>query len=272
MAPRKPIVPSSKREPETAKGILQQGPELLAQIKEGYLFTASPPREFPTFVRSELELGRILGHGGFGIVREIRAIRHTEEGGHQHDHDDDNKEVSEETKERRRQFQRMASTVEDQNEKHYDVETAKQHMSTHAIRQPQSKARYAMKYLKSNEENESLPPLMQARGQVDLATETLFLSSLFHPNIVKMRGYMECSNPMQEAGYFLILDRLYGTLDDKIMRVWRAKYDAATGGGGGLFKRKKTKESKWALEDLLLTRLLVVFDLASAFRYLHKRK
>jgi hypothetical protein len=58
-----------------------------------------------------------------------------------------------------------------------------------------------------------------------------------------------------------IMDRLYGTLDDKI-DVWNSDLSMLKGCCG------VTKNNP-AVRDLLKDRLLVAYDLSSAFHYLH---
>ena len=54
--------------------------------------------------------------------------------------------------------------------------------------------------------------------------EAKFLASLEHPNIIKLRGMAAAGTSgfasMEERGYFLLLDRLQCTLEDKI-DLWR---------------------------------------------------
>ena len=55
-------------------------------------------------------------------------------------------------------------------------------------------------------------------GVEDLVHETLLLSSFNHPHIIKLHGRAELSE-----GYFILLDKLKDTLDDRI-KDWRKKY------------------------------------------------
>ena len=60
-------------------------------------------------------------------------------------------------------------------------------------------------------------------GVEDLVHETLLLASLDHPNIIKLRGRSgECiSNSFRLSdGFFILLDRLTDTLEDRIIR-WK---------------------------------------------------
>jgi len=88
-------------------------------------------------------------------------------------------------------------------------------------------ARYAMKHIKveyyesSLEKNDSDAYVQAA---CDLTLEAEILSNLAHPNIIKLRG-MTHSGVAGFAngpnGYFLIMDRLFETLDQRMIRLWK---------------------------------------------------
>jgi serine/threonine protein kinase len=91
--------------------------------------------------------------------------------------------------------------------------------------------------------------------------EAKFLASLEHPNIIKLRGMAAAGTSgfatMQERGYFLLLDRLQCTLEDKI-DLWR-DYDAE------IQSDKSGKKRRYFLAE----RLHVAFDVCAALDYLH---
>ena len=58
-------------------------------------------------------------------------------------------------------------------------------------------------------------------GVEDLVHETVILSSLDHPNIIKIHG--RAGGDKMGDGYFILLDRLQETLDDRI-ECWLKKY------------------------------------------------
>jgi hypothetical protein len=66
-----------------------------------------------------------------------------------------------------------------------------------------------------------------AKAAMDLACEAEMLLGLDHPNIVKIRGWATGGPAQYKEGkhtsYFLILDRLTGTLHDRIVE-WRQQY------------------------------------------------
>ena len=65
-------------------------------------------------------------------------------------------------------------------------------------------------------------------------------------------------------GFFIVLDRLYDTLADK-MKIWAKREKEFK---GGLFTRK----SKTDLNFLWVERLLALYDIARAMKYLHSQE
>jgi len=59
-------------------------------------------------------------------------------------------------------------------------------------------------------------------GVEDLVSETAMLASLHHPNIVKLHG--RAGGCVSSDGYFILLDRLQDTLDDRIQRWKKANH------------------------------------------------
>lgn len=96
---------------------------------------------------------------------------------------------------------------------------------------------------------------------ITLLQEAKFLASLEHPNIIKLRGMAAAGTSgfsgMEERGYFLLLDRLQCTLEDKI-DLWR-DYDKS------LSVDRVGKKRRYFLAE----RLHVAFDVCAALDYLH---
>lgn len=134
--------------------------------------------------------------------------------------------------------------------------------------------RYAIKYLKDDILS---APNSYAVGTVDLVVEGMFLASLTHPNIIKVRGLPEggvdCLLEPNAKGYFLILDRLFDTLTERIYNVWQDEHRVETSGGGGgcLCLPFGSKNSKAKEEERLHLgeRLKVAFDISAALKFLH---
>jgi len=100
-------------------------------------------------------------------------------------------------------------------------------------------------------------------GAADLLMEAKYLAALAahpHPGLIQLHGVCAggptgFSQP-HRAGFFLVIDRLYDTLDRR-MDVWKE-----------LSRRRANQEV--VLQALFLQRLIVAQDIASAVRHLHK--
>ena len=158
-------------------------------------------------------------------------------------------------------------------------------LSKHYKREESGTYRYAVKFLQHGLRSD-----MQryATGTVDLVMEGMFLASLNHPNIIKVRALptggvrslLQTEN--REYGYFLVLDRLFNTLGDQIYGVWspsnnyKNRNNSQKGAEHRLNIRKKLgffpmkKDIKKRDEDLVV-RLKVAFDLSAAIQYLHSK-
>lgn len=197
----------------------------------------------PTFHLDELELGKILGSGSFSEVYEIKSIKVL------HQSQDGLKVV-------------RSSLLEDKTEsldsfEERKFENAKEFI-TKNTRRMTGDARFAIKYLSPHiVEDNSLCVI----GATDLAMEVMILSNLNHQNIIKLRGVSATGfDEIGSAqGYFLVLDRLYDTLEQKLHK-WKADLPK-----WNLLKSKEQKV-KFSL------RLIAAFDLASALEYLHDQK
>ena len=116
------------------------------------------------FDLKELILGEPLGEGSYNIVYEIRSIKI------QHFIEDD---------------KNLESFSDSMLCDHCELQKRKLFMASKCLRS-ENYARYAMKYLKSETMNANFFRYQQ--GAVDIVRETAILSSLSHPNIIKLRG------------------------------------------------------------------------------------
>mmetsp|Transcript_14479 Transcript_14479/g.16855 ORF Transcript_14479/g.16855 Transcript_14479/m.16855 type:complete len:427 (-) Transcript_14479:153-1433(-) len=206
------------------------------KLNSNFFHTNPITRPLPNFPRDDLEFGSVLGIGGFCKVYEIVKIHQgcNEKNLEQHQDEDGEDEAMHQTN---------------------------LYMANNTFRD--NAARYAVKILRTDLNDDK----HNHRGMYDLAIEAAYLSVLNHPNIVKMRGSMLCDSPVKTDGFFIIIDRLYGTLQEKIDGEWSRAHKESKGSFGGLFKKDKT-----ALKNLFLERLLVAHDLATVFRYLHEKR
>ena len=97
-----------------------------------------------------------------------------------------------------------------------------------------------------------------------MCVETMFLAVVSHPHIITMRAIG--ANGMIKPDYFIILDRLYDTLEARIPK-WRLQAKKARS-----FTNKMMKSSCSKLHALMKTKLSYAYDLAGAFEYMHKNK
>jgi serine/threonine protein kinase len=129
-----------------------------------------------------------------------------------------------------------------------------------------SRNRLAVKFLSDDAMHSSGDDF--CNGAADLLMEAKYLTALAahpHPAIITMHGVCAAgpggfAKP-ERAGFFLVIDRLYDTLDRRI-EVWRE------------LKRRKTQNptphTSAHLKALFLQRLMVAQDICSALRHLHK--
>ena len=80
---------------------------------------------------------------------------------------------------------------------------------------------------------------------------------------VKMRGVAEGEYLHQD--FFIIMDRLFGTLDQRI-NAWKKVLDKNNGICCGIGKNKEV------FLQILKERMIVAYDLAVAFMYLHENR
>lgn len=145
----------------------------------------------------------------------------------------------------------------DENDEDGEVQYQRDYLINHVYRCGQF--RYAMKQLRKDLKKHKL------EASFDIACEATILSSLSHPNIVKIRAIMGI--PGRPDNFGIILDRLNKTLRENIDQ-WAVDIKAAS---RVFLQRWKLKKSdKW--NALFLQRLLAVYDIARAMEHLHQKQ
>mmetsp|Transcript_22592 Transcript_22592/g.40773 ORF Transcript_22592/g.40773 Transcript_22592/m.40773 type:complete len:423 (-) Transcript_22592:190-1458(-) len=205
---------------------------VLDAIEQTELYKISS-RHVPSFDQNEFTVGRRLGVGGFGVVLEIKSFDNDMvKIGHDECHDN--------------------IIIEDEDIITEEMD-AKIFMSKNAIRN--GEARYAIKKLRDDLNEEK-----RENAVLDLAIESKVLSTLMHPNIVKLRGV--ASGAPLSPGFFLVMDRLFGTLEERIEKDWRPKYTTPRRLFCGGVQQSQSS-------DFLIERLFIAYDISSALRFLH---
>jgi len=231
-----------------------------------HIFKFKKYDSLPTFSKRELIVGKLLGAGSYSSVYEISSIRVDSNGAK-----DAKQEASSSLDSKDREEQDYCHSK--QNKKFIAQHCRRSDIKNNDNNTSNKKdgdARYAIKFLKPETMSH---PIHYQRGAVDIAREGAILSSLSHPNIIKLRGL---SSPgltgfevIKPGNYFLILDRLYDTLEQRLEKWAVSSGLAFTQNIKSLFGSSPAKMKKKRM--LLVNRLLVAYDLAQALRYLHAR-
>jgi hypothetical protein len=106
------------------------------------------------------------------------------------------------------------------------------------------------------------------QAAIDMAMETKIISSIDHPNIVKVRAVMGTFGRPSDFG--IIMDRLNETLRDKI-EEWAVEEKKAK---GNLMKRLSGRGSDDTerMNELLLVRKYALYDIARTLKFLHQKR
>jgi serine/threonine protein kinase len=128
-------------------------------------------------------------------------------------------------------------------------------------------SRYAVKYVMTEDARAE----QQARARIDLVTEVHYLRALSHPIIMKVRGLLKTTQYF-DPKFFFLMDRLYGTLQDKI-----EKWNESIGNKNSdilRFIMKPLRNSNVCVwnREFMKERLFIAHDIASALTYMHHNK
>lgn len=184
---------------------------------------------------TELELGSVLGRGGFCQVFEVTKVSLKGSGG-------------------------SGSIKKKSTDEHHihNIVQDREFMEAHCIRRGKD-YRYAIKKLRQDLVKDHQ---LFISGIMDLAIEARFLAVIRHPNIIKMRAFS--SDTPYSRNYFVVLDRLYDTLTKRLGK-WRKQ-------GQGVVARKLLDRKGKKRLAFWLERITVAYDLSCALRHLHELK
>lgn len=216
--------------------------------KHSRIVNPSLEKCIPRFEREEVILGDFLGSGGFNDVYEVEKIKlitNLDEAEH-------GKKIASPLQREHRAF-----------------------LAKHVFRESSQNCRYGMKFLSIDT---ICDPNRYITGAADLVVEAKFLASLEHPNIIKLRGMAAAGTSgfakMEERGYFLLLDRLQCTLEDKIdewkeynTKLTTTAASSSSSSSKGATNNESNHNKK--RRDFLAERLHVAFDVCAALDYLH---
>lgn len=209
---------------------------------------APQPRLIPIFAQHEITKGRLVGKGGFSTVHEVKFIEL-----------DDMHDISDELTILRKDF----VTNLKQRPPGSTVASLEKDSSRYGGGSYSSSTKYVLKTLRND-----LPEIDHVKGVIDLAIEAEFLSSLWHTNIITMRG--TANTDPQVGNYFVLLDRLMYTLEKKF-NIWRTVILNNSGYWlGPLFGYCCSKTQH--LFTTWVQRMEVLLALTNAIQYLHSHK
>lgn len=137
-----------------------------------------------------------------------------------------------------------------------EVALLRGYLSTHVSRG--GFGRYAVKRVR----RDLTPRRLLLIAAVDLAVEAKFLAAVRHPNIVRMRGTVGTPGSLD---FMILMDRLTISLREK-MGSWN---NEAKRKSGILGRVLPTIGNKALREDQYADKLLAMYDIARAMRYLH---
>jgi serine/threonine protein kinase len=214
---------------------------------------------------SEVQFGRVLGKGVAGIVREVKSINLLDEPHCSYS------ALSTNLSKKCSDSVQNDAQAESENSKDRDTENLSYPYSSRnglaALCKRNKESRYAVKSIMV----EDACVEQQARARIDLAIEVSYLKVLSHRHIVKIRGSLNTSD-LFHPKFFFVMDRLYGTLQDKIGE-WDQSMNRKMMDRMHIvqipFRRGKSFSRN---RELLKERLFVAYDIASALSYMHHNK
>ena len=243
-------------------------------LKKTTITNGSLWKTLPRFEREELQLGNVLGSGGFSDAFEVVSLNPAPDS--------------------------PLSTNDNDNDDKTGTSTRKI-LQQRCQQRVRGRSPYVLKKLQPKLLDQ---PRKFKNAAVDLVVEAHVLASLDHPHILKIRGWSADASFVGDRhdSFFLILDRLDGTLSQRI-RSWAKQLKALQNQPrmfdkilcqrqmeqcqcgsdvGGVQSSSTTtttttttkpmRHTKACLQSFLFTgRMMVLRDIASALAYLHER-
>ncbi|KAL7570252.1 hypothetical protein ACA910_020675 [Epithemia clementina (nom. ined.)] len=215
--------------------------EVQKKTESSIILSDDADARMPRFDRSEFEVGKVLGRGGFCVVNEISKITLSKSNGNPNATMDRLKNVN----------------VEDMTTD--DIVQDRGFIASHYIREGKN-YRYALKVLQESNWKKDAEFFM--KSVIDLVIEARYLAVLRHPHIIKMRA-VALSSPFEEGKpYFIVLDKLYDILSTRLKTTWKKRLPGKLSLLTGCGRRKA--------QTFFVERLIVAYDLTTALKYLHE--
>lgn len=155
------------------------------------------------------------------------------------------------------------------NKSYSRAETCNREFIKSTTKRKNGERRYVIKTIK--------PEKMSSHGaHADLQMEASLLSTIRHPNIIRLRGISRgvatdiiFTILKQPDEHFIILDRLKDTVRGRIASTWKRELQRLTHPNllVGLWNHERIAKRK---QQVLLERLTAALDIASALTYLHE--
>ena len=200
-------------------------------VKTSKSYSERFEKSLPKLAPSEIEIGTLLGKGGYADVYEIKSF----------------------------------PLIDDNENEDEGQREVRNFLQTHVTGQRKGDCRYAVKYLRQDIVKDDSK---FSSAAISLAIEVKILCSVSHPNIIKLRGL--CSHGEMgfrsgtPEGFFLIFDRLHDTLDQRLAR-WRQQEKKRQGFQlNTIFNSKKVNAS-----DISNEKLRILLEISAALKYLH---
>jgi serine/threonine protein kinase len=224
-------------------------------------------RPVAPLVYSEMNMGRLLGTGGFSSVFELDSCSLHMDTETFESHEQEARKLLQESAVIHRDasaFPRRRKVLSTHDDDDDDERKQSKQTSTGG-----TTTRYAVKHLRRGLIND---PEKFERAAIDMVLEAQLLLAIDHPNIIALRGWSYGGVKEYEhglhTGFFIVLDRLTESLDER-MSLWRTAFK----------KYSSRKMMPWAkqknaskLEVLLEDRLKVLLEITSAMQYMHDRR
>jgi serine/threonine protein kinase len=251
-------------------------------------FDANMEAKLPKFHPTELQLGRVIGRGGFCVCQEIEKISAIKQPPSSNSlkgvsfdkngvYDDKNSKRTFSLLRILRRGETTSTTTDNDSSssvgrnnmkcsshsdgslgKEEEAEFSRDHVIQQASKGTRTgrKSRYVVKSVST-----VASKLTYLKGNVDIALEAKFLASLRHRNIIDLVGVSE-TGPCSKS-YFLILERMEETLSARL-KTWMHQERMTQGVFGCVGGSKRVNK-------LYIDRIEASYDIASALNFLHSR-